>query len=516
MRHLLALVVLVAGLQSGAGAQTAPALYPGRDVDAGGIGRINDVAFSNDGRLLAAGGGRGFGVWDAQTGNPIRSDGSAGGVQRLAFGAQGTFLALGGEDGRVRVVDLRSGTARDAAKHAKAITAIAVAADGRTGASGDVDGNIALWDPERGLIAPLKDGGQKKDIIVLSFTGNTLLSASKDLQVVAWDVSGKRPLRRSTLQSTITGRTLVPSAASVDPAGEKLVVGAQLVSEPRGGALAGRTGMARPEDLRRDNVLAPYVTNSGIASDAIKTGDYLAEKVALGPGSCFAFFTSNFRDQPRLHVWGLVEQGDDLTRLDLQGRTAAIAIEPAGHLVAVAAETGRIRTWTVSGATPADCERYAKKSAPKTGPVITLGTETSPLITGASGGGAVAVLRFETSGLDATLGDAVAEMIAGELANSPQVKVIERSAIDKILKEMEIQRSGLTEADAVKIGRGLNAKAVLLGGVRRFGASTFLVNTRAVDVETQRVLGSREVTCESCTESDLPRAINALRKTIVP
>jgi curli biogenesis system outer membrane secretion channel CsgG len=128
----------------------------------------------------------------------------------------------------------------------------------------------------------------------------------------------------------------------------------------------------------------------------------------------------------------------------------------------------------------------------------------------------VAVLRFETSGLDATLGDAVAEMIAGELANSPQVKVIERSAIDKILKEMEIQRSGLTEADAVKIGRGLNAKAVLLGGVRRFGASTFLVNTRAVDVETQRVLGSREVTCESCTESDLPRAINALRKTIVP
>jgi transposase len=36
-----------------------------------------------------------------------------------------------------------------------------------------------------------------------------------------------------------------------------------------------------------------------------------------------------------------------------------------------------------------------------------------------------------------------------------------------------------------------------------------------VDVENQRVLGSREVTCESCSESDLPRAINALRKAIV-
>ena len=101
------------------------------------------------------------------------------------------------------------------AKHNKAITAIAFSNDGRTGASGDVDGNIALWDPDRGLIAPLRDGGQKKDIIALSFTGNTLLTASKDLQIVAWDVSGKRALRRSTLQSTITGRTVVPTGAAV-------------------------------------------------------------------------------------------------------------------------------------------------------------------------------------------------------------------------------------------------------------------------------------------------------------
>lgn len=515
MRSTLASIATIATLAGTVLAQTAPALYPGRDVEAGSLGRLADVAFSSDGRLLAAAGSRGFGIWDAQTGNPIRSDGAAGAVNRIAFGAQGTLLALGGDDGRVRVVDLRSGMSRDMAKHAKAITAVAFAVDGRTGASGDVDGNIAVWDPDRGLIAPLKDGGQKKDILLLAFSGNTLLSASKDLQIVSWDVSGKRPLRRSTLQSTVTGRTVVPNGASVDPGGEKLVIGAQLVSEPRGGALGGR-GMARPEDLRRDNVLAPYVTNTGIAGDPIKTSEYQAERIALGPGSCFAFFTSNYREQPRLHVWGLVEQGDDLTRLDLQGRATAIAVEPGGHLVAVAAESGRIRTWTVSGVTAADCERYAKKSSPtKTGPVITLGTETSPLISGRAAA-AVAVLRFEASGMDAGLGDGVAEMIAGELANSPQVTVIERSAVDKILKEMEIQRSGLTEADAVKIGKGLNARAVLLGSVRRFGASTYLVNTRAVDVETQRVLGSREVTCESCSEADLPRAINALRRAIVP
>jgi len=81
---------------------------------------------------------------------------------------------------------------------------------------------------------------------------------------------------------------------------------------------------------------------------------------------------------------------------------------------------------------------------------------------------------------------------------------------------MEIQRSGLTAADAVKIGRGLNARKVLFGSVRRFGESTFLITARVVDVETQQIEGSREVTCENCKEQDLPRSIAALRRTIVP
>ena len=96
-----------------------------------------------------------------------------------------------------------------------------------------------------------------------------------------------------------------------------------------------------------------------------------------------------------------MEQGRDLSRLDLQAHATAIAIEPAGRIVAVAAETGRVRTWAVTGATPADCERYARKPSPtRTGPTITLGTETSPLMSATSPGYAVAVLRFDTSGLD--------------------------------------------------------------------------------------------------------------------
>jgi hypothetical protein len=56
----------------------------------------------------------------------------------------------------------------------------------------------------------------------------------------------------------------------------------------------------------------------------------------------------------------------------------------------------------------------------------------------------------------------------------------------------------------------------VLGSVRRFGDTTYMILARVVDVETQQVQGSREVMCENCAERDLPKAVSALRKLIVP
>ena len=515
-RSVAALLVAVAW--GALAAPPAPKLYPDRDIDAG-LGHVNHLAFSSDGRLLAAGGARGFGIWDAQTGNQIKKDAvGSGPVLRVAFGGPGTMLALGGNDGRVSVVDLRTGSAREMARHRKAVTSIAFNMDGRIGASGDADGNILLWDPDRGTIGPLEDGGHKKDILILSFNANgNLLSASKDLRVVSWDVSGKRAIRRGTLQSEVRGRVVVPNAAEADPDGATVIFASQLVAEPRGGFLSDRGGLANPADLRRENALLPYIAGTGTSGDAIATADFEAQQVAVSPSACFAFYTSAYRNQARLHVWGLVERGDDLLRIDLPSPASAIALEPGGRLAAVATETGHIMAWRVSGAAAPDCDAYRKGSAPvvvTAGPKVTLGSETDPLIQPANGD-KIAVLRFETTGVDASLGNGVSEMVAGELSNRPGIVVIERGAVDAVLREMEIQRSGLTAADAVKIGRGLNARKVLFGSVRRFGEDTFIVQARVVDVETQQVQGSREVSCEHCKEGDLPGAVAALRRIIV-
>jgi hypothetical protein len=71
-------------------------------------------------------------------------------VQRLAFGAQGTFVALGGETmaGASRRSAIgycaRRGEAREGDHRPSPSPRTA------DGASGDVDGNIALWDPIAG------------------------------------------------------------------------------------------------------------------------------------------------------------------------------------------------------------------------------------------------------------------------------------------------------------------------------------------------------------------------------
>ena len=456
-----------------------------------------------------------------QTGDLIRRVpvGSSA-LSRVAFGTQGNLVAAGAEDGRVFVLDLRTGLGREIIRHPRPVTAIALSAEGTVGASGDADGGIALWDAAGAAMGHLQERGTTKGIVSLAFDARgALLSLSRDLRVVTWDVPGRRAVRRGTLQFETSGKTAVPDSATTDPGASTLAISAQYVITPRGGALTSRAGLARPEDLRRVNVIVPYEIASGTSADAVGSGDFRPERLALSPGACFAFFTSNYRNQPRLHLWSLVEKGDDVVRTELAGSASALALDAGGTRVAVGLESGRVKSWKTSGITAADCETLRRRGVPTSGePRIALGSEGAPLFPSDSGH-RIAVLKFEAGGVEAFLADAVREMVAGELSNSAGSMVVERSAIDAIVRELELQRSGLTTADAVRIGRGLNARKVLFGSVSRFGSGpqgTFVILTRVVDVETQRVEGTRQVTCENCSERDLPRAVEVLRKSIVP
>src|SRR6476659_5909502 len=93
-------IALFVAVVSVAEAQAPPSLFADRTFSAG-VGRITDLAFSPDGRLIAVVGASGsVAVWDAQAGSPIRQASPTGApTVRVAFGPQGNFVALADERG---------------------------------------------------------------------------------------------------------------------------------------------------------------------------------------------------------------------------------------------------------------------------------------------------------------------------------------------------------------------------------------------------------------------------------
>jgi WD40 repeat protein/serine/threonine protein kinase len=173
-------------------------------------GLLLSVAFSPDGRRLAAAGGRSLlsgcpgalTVWDTATGEELlRLRGHTNMVFSVAFSPDGWRLASASEDMRVKVWDLRTGKeALTLHGHRGAVRDIAFSPDGHRLASAAEDGTVRIWDATpldaNAGEEPLTLRGHTQGVYDVAFSpdGDRLASASDDQTVRIWD--------------TITGREL--------------------------------------------------------------------------------------------------------------------------------------------------------------------------------------------------------------------------------------------------------------------------------------------------------------------
>jgi hypothetical protein len=103
----------------------------------------------------------------------------------------------------------------------------------------------------------------------------------------------------------------------------------------------------------------------------------------------------------------------------------------------------------------------------------------------------VAIMPLKTQGIDENSSAIVTDALGTEILRTGAFRVMERSQMDRILKEQGFQQSGACDGAecAVEMGKLLAIDRMVVGSVGKLGSS-WTVSARLVDVATGEVLGS--------------------------
>lgn len=215
----------------------------------GHTGRINSLAFSPDGGTLASGSDDGSIIlWEVASGQVrqtlsgyplIMDDGMAwfmGKVNNLAFSPDGKTLASGSSDYTLILWDVTSGKPlrlfASFGNQTGSPNSIAFSADGSllatlmpsaTGEPAIQLVNVAGWEPN---VQTLLGHAVYPSSLAFSPDGKTLASASNDRLVILWDVASKQPLRTLEFPFVSVGFADGRIVAAFSPDGRLLATGA--------------------------------------------------------------------------------------------------------------------------------------------------------------------------------------------------------------------------------------------------------------------------------------------------
>lgn len=179
------------------GIAPAVAAQPGGRVQEKPRPAVRAVAFSPDGKLLAAAsatlpqGPGAVSMWELASIKQRWTRRHDRGYSSLAFAPDGRMLAIGGSDSNVKLLDVATGQViKSLSGNGNAARGVAFSPNGRTLAVSSNDSLIRLWDISSGTIAKtLKGHTGRVYCVAFSPDGNTLASAGVDAARL-WDVAG--------------------------------------------------------------------------------------------------------------------------------------------------------------------------------------------------------------------------------------------------------------------------------------------------------------------------------------
>ena len=126
----------------------------------------------------------------------------------------------------------------------------------------------------------------------------------------------------------------------------------------------------------------------------------------------------------------------------------------------------------------------------------------------------IAVLDLDQIGLTPQEAQILTQRLTTKLISLDKYQVVERTNIDKILKEQKFQHSGCTDSEcAVQIGQLLNTDFIVIGSVNKFG-KTYAVDARLIDVGSGKSLISAEFSMKGEIDALLTTGITSIAKQL--
>lgn len=128
----------------------------------------------------------------------------------------------------------------------------------------------------------------------------------------------------------------------------------------------------------------------------------------------------------------------------------------------------------------------------------------APAIVDAQQAGAkpvIAVLYFDNNSIGKDradyegVGKGIAEILINDMANNPNVRIVERERVQALLTEQNLTRQGSIDPQtAIRLGKIIGAQYMITGGFMSDGRGTFVLTARAVNVETSQITNPTRLT----------------------
>jgi WD40 repeat protein len=322
-------------------------------------GNVTALAFSPDGKLLAAGTEEG-------TVHVLKTDGLEP-VARITVGdddlrvclfdRSGERLLVGADGGGLQFLHRTAaewetqGGLREAGRGD--VTALARSETAARWASGTSDGFVRLWSED----SPEPEGefGLRQDVVYLGFfgRGSRLAAVGNRGRFVLWSVRDARILVERKLETNPIGRT--PEVHDVAGRGNELLLSTSIRSTSRNLGMFGGSGVGPAgSDVRVTGYLVTVDARTGEAGEPVETGRRVPTLLRSAPGGRFVLTLTQTVPYGRrrsyargkLVVWN-VERGREVLAEETPTRTRALAFDARHGLAATGGDDGHVTIWNV-------------------------------------------------------------------------------------------------------------------------------------------------------------------------